>query len=70
MSRQTNVFIQTAKIFCKMGLGPGTAGQARWRDGNTRPHGEVVFGLVNRYDLAREFPILTIRRTYLKRRGG
>lgn len=37
----------------------------RWEDG-TPAHTVKVFGLVNRYDLGREFPILTIRRTPLK----
>lgn len=35
--------------------------------GGRRPGPSVkLFGLVNRYDLSKEFPILTIRRTYLK----
>ncbi|MDD3920452.1 MAG: thymidylate synthase [Eubacteriales bacterium] len=37
----------------------------RWEDG-TPAHTVKKFGLVNRYDLSREFPILTLRRTYLK----
>jgi thymidylate synthase len=37
----------------------------RWDDG-TPAHTIKKFGLVNRYDLRREFPILTIRRTYWK----
>ena len=36
-----------------------------WADG-TPAHTIKKFGLVNRYDLQREFPILTLRRTYLK----
>ena len=43
-------------------------------DLTVRPHWEAgtpaptikKFGLVNRYDLQKEFPILTLRRTYLK----
>ena len=43
-------------------------------DQNVRPHWEdgapahtvKKFGIVNRYDLKKEFPILTIRRTYFK----
>ena len=36
-----------------------------WADG-TPAHTIKKFGLVNRYDLQQEFPILTLRRTYLK----
>ena len=37
----------------------------RWEDG-TPAHTVKKFGVVNRYDLQKEFPILTIRRTYWK----
>lgn len=37
----------------------------RWEDG-TPAHTIKLFGVVNRYDLREEFPILTIRRTYMK----
>lgn len=37
----------------------------RWEDG-TPAHTIKAFGLVNRYRLWEEFPILTLRRTYLK----
>ena len=37
----------------------------RWEDG-TPAHTVKKFGIVNRYDLSKEFPILTIRRTYWK----
>ena len=36
-----------------------------WEDG-TPAHTIKKFGIVNRYDLQKEFPILTLRRTYLK----
>ncbi len=36
-----------------------------WEDGSPA-HTVKRFGLVNRYDLRREFPILTLRRTYWK----
>ena len=36
-----------------------------WADG-APAHTIKKFGLVNRYDLQKEFPILTLRRTYLK----
>ena len=37
----------------------------KWEDG-TPAHTIKKFGVVNRYDLSKEFPILTLRRTYLK----
>ncbi|MGN0667228.1 MAG: thymidylate synthase [Huintestinicola sp.] len=37
----------------------------KWADG-TPAHTVKKFGLVNRYDLSKEFPIMTLRRTYLK----
>lgn len=37
----------------------------RWEDG-APAHTVKKFGIVNRYDLSKEFPILTIRRTYWK----
>ena len=36
-----------------------------WADG-TPAHTVKCFGIVNRYDLSREFPIMTLRRTYLR----
>ena len=43
----------------------GLAVRPHWEDG-TPAHTVKKFGLVNRYDLQSEFPILTLRRTYLK----
>lgn len=37
----------------------------RWEDG-TPAHTVKLFGIVNRYDLQKEFPIMTLRRTYWK----
>jgi len=37
----------------------------RWEDG-TPAHTIALFGVVNRYDLGKEFPVLTIRQTYWK----
>ena len=36
-----------------------------WEDG-TPAHTVKLFGVVNRYDLTKEFPIMTLRRTYWK----
>ena len=43
----------------------GLTVRPHWEDG-TPAHTIKKFGLVNRYDLQKEFPILTLRRTYLK----
>ena len=43
----------------------GLAVRPHWEDGSPA-HTIKKFGLVNRYDLQKEFPILTLRRTYLK----
>ena len=37
----------------------------RWADG-TQAHTIKKFGIVNRYDLSKEFPIITLRKTYFK----
>ena len=37
----------------------------RWEDG-TPAHTIKLFGVVNRYDLKKEFPIITVRKQYLK----
>ena len=37
----------------------------KWDDGESA-HTVKKFGIVNRYDLSKEFPILTLRRTFLK----
>ncbi len=37
----------------------------KWEDG-TPAHTVKLFGVVNRYDLSKEFPIMTLRRTYWK----
>lgn len=37
----------------------------RWEDG-VPAHTVKKFGVVNRYDLSKEFPIMTLRRTFLK----
>lgn len=66
MSIADNIFISNITDILQNGV---------WdTDYNVRPHWEdgspahtiKKFGIVNRYDLSKEFPILTLRRTYLK----
>ena len=66
MSYADMVFISN----CRQILSEGTWDRdlpvrPKWEDG-TPAHTIKQFGLVNRYDLSREFPILTIRKTPLK----
>lgn len=66
MSYADQVFIQNCKDIIENGVWDrGQEVRPRWEDGSPA-HTVKKFGLVNRYDLSREFPILTIRRTYLK----
>ena len=66
MSKADEIFIQN----CRDILANGTWDtdrevRPRWEDG-APAHTIKKFGIVNRYDLSEEFPILTIRRTYWK----
>ena len=66
MSLADQLFIDN----CKQILSQGTwdtdqAVRPRWEDGSPA-HTIKCFGLVNRYDLKKEFPIQTIRRMYFK----
>lgn len=66
MSQADKIFIE----MCRDILDNGYSSQEqevrpRWEDG-TPAHTIKKFGVVNRYDLSKEFPILTLRPTYLK----
>ncbi|HUM61187.1 MAG TPA: thymidylate synthase, partial [Clostridia bacterium] len=66
MSYADTVFINNCRQILSQGVWDRDQPvRPRWEDG-TPAHTVKVFGLVNRYDLSREFPILTIRRTPLK----
>ena len=66
MSYADQLFIQTCRDILDNGVWD-TDREVRphWEDG-TPAHTIKKFGIVNRYDLRREFPILTLRRTYWK----
>ena len=66
MSRADELFIQNCRDILDNGVWD-TDREVRphWEDG-TPAHTVKKFGIVNRYDLQKEFPILTIRRTYWK----
>ena len=66
MSRADALFIQNCRDILDHGVWDTDQNvRPRWEDG-TPAHTVKKFGIVNRYDLREEFPILTLRRTYWK----
>jgi len=66
MSKADNIFINMCKDIIENGTSSeGQIIRAKWEDG-TPAHTIKKFGVVNRYDLQEEFPILTLRPTNLK----
>lgn len=66
MSRADEIFVQNMKDILENGVwDTGLAVRPHWEDG-TPAHTVKKFGIVNRYDLGKELPILTIRRTAFK----
>lgn len=66
MSRADEVFVANIKDILENGFSDvDLEVRPRWSDG-TPAHTIKKFGVVNRYNLQEEFPILTIRRTYMK----
>lgn len=66
MSRADRVFIENCREILEHGVWDTEQEvRPRWADGASA-HTVKRFGIVNRYDLAEEFPILTIRRTFWK----
>ena len=66
MSYADNLFIKNCADIINNGFwDTDLQVRPKWEDG-TPAHTVKKFGLVNRYDLSCEFPILTIRRTYIK----
>ncbi len=66
MSYADQIFRQTCLDILENGVrDDNLTVRPHWEDG-TPAHTIKKFGVVNRYDLSREFPILTLRRTYWK----
>ena len=66
MSRADSIFISNCRDILSTGVWDTNLNvRPRWPDGQPA-HTIKKFGLVNRYDLSREFPIMTLRRTYWK----
>ncbi len=66
MSRADEIFISNIKDILNSGVSDENMSvRPHWSDGS-EAHTIKKFGIINRYDLKKEFPILTIRRTYMK----
>lgn len=62
MSYADEIFIKNCKEILKNGK--TTPCRAHWQDG-TQANTIHIFGVMNRYDLSKEFPIMTLRKTNL-----
>ena len=66
MSKADIVFVAMCKDILENGISSqGESVRAKWDDGSPA-HTIKKFGVINRYDLSEEFPILTLRPTILK----
>lgn len=66
MSRADEIFIENCRDILENGISDGDlAVRPHWEDG-TPAHTIKRFGVVNRYDLSEEFPLLTLRRTFYR----
>ena len=66
MSYADQVYIENCKRILSEGFWDTDLHvRPHWEDG-TPAHTVKLFGIVNRYDLSKEFPIMTLRRTYWK----
>ena len=66
MSLADHIFIDMCRDILENGTSTeGEKVRPHWED-KTAAYTVKKFGVVNRYDLSREFPILTLRRTALK----
>ncbi len=66
MSKADKIFVDMCRDIIENGWADDECNvRPKWEDG-TPAHTIKKFGVVNRYDLSKEFPILTLRPTYLK----
>ena len=66
MSYADQIFVQNCKDILAHGVWDTDCPvRPKWDDGSPA-HTIKLFGVINRYDLRKEFPILTVRRTYWK----
>ena len=66
MALADKIFINTCREIIDHGVWDAQYDvRPRWADG-TPAHTIKKFGIINRYDLSKEFPIITLRKTYFK----
>ena len=66
MSRADDIFISMCRSIIENGYSTkGEKVRPKWEDG-TSAYTIKQFGVVNRYDLSKEFPEITLRKTYVK----
>lgn len=66
MSQADDIFINMCKDIIEHGYSTeGEKVRPKWEDG-TSAYTIKRFGVVNRYDLSKEFPAITLRKTYVK----
>ena len=66
MTQADKHFIETCKEIIENGYSSeGTNVRTRWEDGTEANYISIV-GVSNKYDVGKEFPMITIRRTYYK----
>lgn len=66
MSKADELFINMCKDIIENGFSTeGEKVRPKWEDG-TYAYTIKKFGVVNRYDLSKEFPAITLRKTYVK----
>lgn len=66
MSKADDIYIDMCKKVLNEGISTeGEKVRPKWEDGSYA-YTLKVFGVVNRYDLSKEFPAITLRQTYIK----
>ena len=66
MSLADKIFVDMCKDILENGTSTeGEKVRPHWEDG-TSAYTIKKFGVVNRYDLSKEFPAITLRKTYIK----
>ena len=66
MTQADKNFIETCKAILEHGISSeGTDVRTRWEDGEVA-HYYSITGVVNRYDVGKEFPMITLRQNFLK----
>lgn len=66
MTQADKNFIETCKRILKEGISSeGTDVRTRWEDGSVANYYSIV-GVVNKYDVGKEFPMITLRQNFFK----